>query len=127
MLALAARFTGQTRYRDAAVDAADYVLGRNPLDRSYVTGFGWNLMTRPHHRFWAHQFDPRLPGPPPGVLRGGPNATAFADPTFATLKGRCAPQRCWLDDGRAYANNEVAIHWNVPRLWGATWLDGGAR
>ncbi len=33
VLALAARFTGETRYRDAVVDTADYVLGRNPLDQ----------------------------------------------------------------------------------------------
>ena len=42
ILGLAARFTGQARYRDGAVDALDYVLGRNPLDQSYVSGFGWN-------------------------------------------------------------------------------------
>ena len=34
-----------------------------------------------------------------------------------TLKGRCAPQRCWRDDARAFAINEVAINWNAPLLW----------
>ncbi|MGR6330377.1 glycoside hydrolase family 9 protein [Sphingomonas sp. XXL09] len=125
VLALAARFTGQAHYRDAVIDAADYVMGRNALDRSYVSGFGWDMMTRPHHRFWAHQFDPRLPGPPPGVMGGGANNTALADPVAATLAGHCAPQRCWRDDGRAYALNEVAINWNAPLLWVATYLDLG--
>ena len=64
ILSLAARFTGEARYRDAAVDAMDYVLGRNPLDQSYVSGFGWKPLRTPHHRFWAHQIDARLPGPP---------------------------------------------------------------
>jgi endoglucanase len=122
VLALAARFTGRAAYRDAVVDAADYVLGRNPLDQSYVSGFGWKPMTRPHHRFWAHQFDPRLPGPPPGVIGGGANNTAFADPVAATLRGNCAAMRCWRDDSRAYALNEVAINWNAPLLWVATYL-----
>lgn len=126
VLALAARFTGDARFRDAAVDTMDYVLGRNPLDVSYVSGFGWRSMARPHHRFWAHQFDSRFPGPPPGVIAGGANNTAFADPVSATLKGSCAPQRCWLDDSRAYADNEVAINWNAPLVWMAAWLAAGA-
>ena len=123
VLALAARFSGEERYRDAVVDTADYVLGRNPLDQSYVTGFGWKPMTRPHHRFWARQFDRRLPGPPPGVIGGGANNTALADPVAATIRGTCAPQRCWRDDSRAYALNEVAINWNAPLLWVTTYLD----
>ena len=120
---MAARFTGDERYRNAVVDTADYVLGRNPLDQSYVTGFGWKPMQRPHHRFWAHQFDSRLPGPPPGVIGGGANNSAFADPVAATLRGTCPAQRCWRDDSRAYALNEVAINWNAPLLWVTTYLD----
>jgi len=122
ILALAARFTGKAAYRDAVVDAADYVLGRNPLDQSYVSGFGWKAMRHPHHRFWAHSLDARLPGPPPGVMSGGANNTAFADPVSATLQGHCAPERCWLDDARAYADNEVAINWNAPLLWVSSYL-----
>jgi len=122
VLALAHRFTGDARYRDGVVDTADYVLGRNPLDQSYVSGFGTRPMQHPHHRFWAKQFDARLPGPPPGVLSGGANNTAFADPVSATLRGRCAAQRCWIDDARAFADNEVAINWNAPLLWVATYL-----
>lgn len=120
ILALAARFTGEARYRDGAVDAMDYVLGRNPLDQSYVSGFGWKPMRNPHHRFWAHQFDARLPGPPPGVLSGGANSTVFPEPASAPLKGKCMGTRCWIDDARAYAHNEVAINWNAPLVWLAT-------
>lgn len=120
ILALAARFTGEARYRDGAVDAMDYVLGRNPLDQSYVSGFGWKPMQNPHHRFWAHQFDARMPGPPPGVLSGGANSTVFPEPASTALKGKCVGSRCWIDDARAYAHNEVAINWNAPLVWLAT-------
>ncbi|CAM3291337.1 glycoside hydrolase family 9 protein [Sphingomonas zeae] len=120
ILALAARFTGEARYRDGAVDAMDYVLGRNPLDQSYVSGFGWKPMRNPHHRFWAHQFDAKMPGPPPGVLSGGANSTSFPEPASAPMKGHCVGQRCWIDDARAYAHNEVAINWNAPLVWLAT-------
>lgn len=124
LLALAARFTGAARYRAGAVDAADYVLGRNPLGQSYVSGAGWKPLANPHHRFWAHQIDPRLPPPPPGALSGGANNVAMVDTVAARLKGRCAPQRCWADDIRAYSLNEVAINWNAPLVWLAAYLDG---
>lgn len=127
ILSLAARFTGAARYRDAAVDAMDYVLGRNPLDQSYVSGFGWKPLRNPHHRFWAHQIDARMPGPPPGVVSGGANSLSFPESASAALKGHCAPQRCWTDDIRAYAHNEVAINWNAPLVWLASELSASRR
>ena len=123
LLGLAGRFTGAPRYRAAAVDAADYVLGRNPLGQSYVSGTGWKPLRNPHHRFWAHQLDAALPPPPPGVLSGGPNNSAMVDPVAQTLRGTCAPQRCWADDINAYALNEMAINWNAPLVWVAAYLD----
>ena len=126
ILALAARFTGEARYRDGAVDAMDYVLGRNPLDQSYVSGFGWKPMMHPHHRFWAHQVDARMPAPPPGVLSGGANSTSFPEAS-ASLQGRCVGMRCWIDDARAYAHNEVAINWNAPLVWLASDLAAPVR
>lgn len=94
LLGLAQRFTGDARYRAGVVDAADYILGRNPIGRSYVSGTGWKPLTNPHHRFWAHQLSAASPPPPPGALSGGPNNTAMADPIAMKLKGHCAPQRC---------------------------------
>jgi endoglucanase len=76
----------------------------------------------PHHRFWAHSIDPKLPGPPPGVLSGGPNSTAMSDNVAKPMRGKCAPQTCWADDISAYALNEVAINWNAPLFWVAAWL-----
>lgn len=121
LLALAADFTREAKYRDGVIDALDYVLGRNPLDRSYVSGFGARPMLNPHHRFWAHSLDPKLPGPPPGVLSGGPNSTSMADEVAAKMKGKCAPLKCWVDDIHAFSMNEVAINWNAPLLWVASW------
>ena len=123
VLGLAADFTAKAAYRDGAVDAMDYVLGRNPLDRSYVTGHGARPMLNPHHRFWARQADARYPAPPPGVLSGGPNSTNMGDPIAAEMKGKCRPQTCWTDDYRAFTQNEIAVNWNAPLFWVATWLD----
>lgn len=123
VLGLAADFTGKAAYRDGAVDAMDWVLGRNPLDRSFVTGHGARPMQHPHHRFWAKQADARYPAPPPGVISGGPNSTNMSDEVAKAMKGKCAPQTCWTDDYRAFTQNEVAINWNAPLLWVAAWLD----
>jgi len=124
VLALAHDFTGDDEYRNAAIDAMDYILGRNPLDQSYVSGYGKRPLTNPHHRFWAPSADSKLPLPPPGALSGGPNSTNPADKVAAELIGsKCAPQRCWRDDIRAYSLNEVAINWNAPLVWVTTYLD----
>lgn len=107
-------------YRDAAIASIDYVLGRNALDQSYVTGFGVRTMRHPHHRFWAAMADPRYPAPPSGVLSGGPNSDEARRP--GPMQG-CAAQACWIDDYRVFTVNEVAINWNAPLVWTAAFLD----
>ena len=122
LLGVAARFTGDARYRHGMIDVMDYMLGRNPLDQSFISGFGARPMQNPHHRFWAHSLDAHLPPPPPGVISGGPNNGRPADDVARTM-GPCAPMRCWRDDARAYSLNEVAINWNAPLVWVAAYLD----
>ncbi|MBB4840177.1 endoglucanase [Sphingomonas kyeonggiensis] len=122
VLGVAADITKDPKYRAGVIDAIDYILGRNPNRVSYVSGYGSASMQHPHHRFWAPSLDPTLPGPPPGVLSGGPNSVAMVDPVALQLKGHCAPQACWGDDVRAYALNEVAINWNAPLVWVGAWL-----
>lgn len=123
VLAAAHDLTGERVYRDAMVDAMDYMLGRNALDQSYVAGYGRRAMRHPHHRFWAQGADPAWPPAPPGALSGGPNSQDMADPVAREMRGRRAPQQCWADDHRAYALNEVAINWNAPLFWAAAYLD----
>ena len=98
-------------------------MGRNPLDQSYVTGWGDRPLENPYHRFWCHQANPKYPVPPPGILSGGPN-TGFEDPYMqsAGLNG-CAPQKCFLDNGEAWSANEVTINWNAPLFWVTAYLD----
>ncbi|KAK0351422.1 hypothetical protein LTR94_025005, partial [Friedmanniomyces endolithicus] len=123
VMGLAFDFTGDWNFRNGVIQAMDYVLGRNPLDRSYVSGYGARPMQNPHHRFWAHQADPSFPLPPPGALSGGPNNQAMIDEPAKALVGRCKPQTCWVDDVGAYSLNEVAINWNAPLVWTAAFLD----
>jgi endoglucanase len=127
VLALAYDFTKQQKYLDGVASGMDYLLGRNPLGQSYVTGYGEKPLKNPHHRFWAHQANSKYPSAPPGILSGGPNSS-IDDPyaKAAGLKG-CAPEKCFVDHIEAYSVNEITINWNAPLAWVAAWLDERGR
>jgi endoglucanase len=127
VLGVEADFSGETGYVAAAEDALSYILGRNPMDQSYVTGYGARPLEHPHHRFWAHQANGLFPEPPPGVLSGGPNS-GLQDPYVkaAGLAG-CAPMKCFVDHIEAWSVNEEAVNWNAPLVWVASFLDERAR
>jgi endoglucanase len=127
VLALAHDFTKDAKYLNGVVLAMDYLLGRNPLDQSYVTGHGERPLQHPHHRFWANQVNPTLPKPPPGAVSGGPNS-GLEDPYVkaAGLAG-CAPQKCWIDHIEAWSANEITINWNAPLAWVLAFLDERGR
>jgi len=123
VMALASDLTGDAKYVSAVAEGMNYVMGRNPLDQSYITGYGERPLQNPHHRFWAHQANAKFPSPPAGVVSGGPNS-GLQDPYVqaAGLKG-CAPQKCFVDNIEAWSANEMAINWNAPLAWVAAFLD----
>lgn len=127
ILGLANDFTGQTKYLLAAVEGMDYLLGKNPMVQSYITGYGSNPLKNPHHRFWAHQIDAKFPEAPPGAVSGGPNS-GLEDPygQAAGLAG-CPPQKCFVDHIEAWALNEITINWNSPLAWVTAYLDEKGR
>lgn len=108
-LFLADSLAPSQRYRDTAVQQIDYLLGRNPFGRSFVTGVGYLPALNPHHR--PSQAD-RIKPPWPGLLVGGPNSSPGDDPILATKTG-VAAGLMWFDDAGSYAGNEVAINWNT--------------
>ncbi|WP_460808694.1 cellulose-binding domain-containing protein [Micromonospora zhanjiangensis] len=120
MLALAYDFTGQQKYRDGVYQTLGYLLGRNPLNRSYIAGYGDNPVQNVHHRFWAHSLDSSLPIAPPGAVSGGANKN-IEDPYAAAHLAGCAPQRCHVDNIEAYSVNEVALNWNSAVAWLVNW------
>ncbi|MEW1588994.1 glycoside hydrolase family 9 protein [Micromonospora vinacea] len=129
VLATAFDLTRNPAYRDGAVQAMDYILGRNALNISYVTGWGEHAAQNQHSRIFGHQLDPNLPRPPAGSLAGGPNA-ALQDPFVAQLLAGCEPMFCYVDDINSYSTNEVAINWNSALAWISSFLadqgDAGA-
>jgi endoglucanase len=115
-VAVAGELTGNGRYRTGALEAMDYLLGRNAIGQSYVTGYGEKDSRNQHHRFWAHQADASLPHPPAGSLAGGPNS-GLQDPVAQEKLAGCAPAACYIDDIGSYSTNEVAVNWNAPLAW----------
>lgn len=122
VLGTAHDLSGDDRYRDAVLRGFDYLLGANPLNLSYVTGYGERYAQNQHHRFWAAQLNPALPHPPPGSVAGGPNQE-LQDPIAEEKLAGCAPAMCYIDHIESYATNEVTINWNAPLAWVASYAD----
>ena len=119
VLAYAYEMTKDKKYLNGAVGAMDYVLGRNALDFSYVTGYGEHSAQYPHHRFWAKMSNQKFAKAPCGVLVGGANS-AIQDPIMEETKyeqGVTPTQICYVDHNEAYSVNECAINWNAPLAW----------
>jgi endoglucanase len=122
--------TKDKRYLDAAQRALDYLLGANPLDLSFVTGYGYRTPMHPHHR--QSKSDDILE-PVPGMLVGGPHEGGQdirpgQNCDDYLKKGK--PALSYIDNDCSYATNEVAINWNAPLVYlaGALhFLNNGAK
>lgn len=128
VMAYAYDITGDKKHIDGVSTAMDYVLGRNPLSVSYVTGYGSYHISRPHHRYWSNELDSTLPVAPDGVMSGGPGA-GLQDPYIQALgfkRGTLASERCYVDSIEAWSVNEVTINWNAPFAWVVSFLQDEA-
>ena len=110
--------TGDKSYLDGAQQCLDYLLGKNPMEMTYVTGFGYRSPRFPHHRVSESDF---VDDPVPGMLVGGPHlgkqdinldgTELWKCPNYATAD---KPALAYIDNRCSYATNEVAINWNAP-------------
>ncbi|NIZ93303.1 glycoside hydrolase family 9 protein [Kineococcus rubinsiae] len=125
VLGTAFDISGRAAYRDGVVRSMDYLLGRNALNRSYITGYGDVYSENQHSRMYAHQLDPALPHPPAGTVAGGPNSTTTTsgDPVSAPLfPNGCAAQFCYVDDIGSWSTNEITVNWNSALSWVASFV-----
>ena len=107
--------TGEQKYYEAAKKVVDYLLGKNPLDMSFLTGFGTKSAKLPHHRPSTAD---KITEPIPGMIVGGPQP---GGEDIGTKSWECkdyvsgkTPATAYIDDRCSYATNEVAINWNAP-------------
>lgn len=100
------RRTGAEAMKAAAEGHYAYLLGKNPLSQSYITGFGSNAPRHPHHRPSGAKNTALR-----GMLVGGPDMYLH-DPLAQDILAGKAPEACYLDKVASYSTNEVAIYWN---------------
>ncbi|MFN6944472.1 MAG: glycoside hydrolase family 9 protein [Cytophagaceae bacterium] len=108
------KVSGDSSFLYAALANLDYVMGRNGLGFSFVTGFGSNSPMNPHHRISNHSNT----GPVPGMVVGGPNPNQ---------NDRCPgypssmPALSYVDSYCSWASNEPAINYTAA----VAYLAGG--
>lgn len=122
VLASAHLLTGEPRYRDGVISGMDYVLGRNALGQSYLTGYGTDHTRHQRTRQFGHDLDPTMPPPPPGALAGGANSRPAPDFPYDPRLVGLPPQCCYLDEPTSEVTNDVCIRWNAPLAWVTTYL-----
>jgi len=103
--------TGEQRFLDTVTSSIDYILGRNAVDLSFVTGVGDDSTQAPHHR---QSYADNVVAPVPGFVAGGPNKDK---------QDKCpdyigdTPALSYVDSWCSYASNEVTINWNAPLVY----------
>ena len=104
-IAVGQHFLGEDMDEAVALghNALNYVLGVNPLQQSYVTGYGENPVERPFSMIYNFDFKP---GVPPGIMVGGANGynNPLLYPNFLA--------RSYQDNAASWSANEHTIYWN---------------
>ncbi|HET9302374.1 MAG TPA: glycoside hydrolase family 9 protein [Propionibacteriaceae bacterium] len=122
VMAAAHLLSGVPSYADAVATGMDYLLGRNGLGQSYITGYGTDYSCHQRTRQFGHDLDPALPPPLQGVLAGGANSRPSPDFPYDSRLLGLPPQCCYLDEPTSEVTNDVCIRWNAPLVWVATYL-----
>nr|WP_233219305.1 glycoside hydrolase family 9 protein [Adhaeribacter arboris] len=107
------KLANNKKYLQGALGNLDYLLGRNAVGYSFLTGFGEKSTLHPHHR---PSIADGIEEPVPGLLSGGTNARAKEQdkcPGYAAT----SPDEVYLDQDCSYASNEIAINWNSPFVY----------
>lgn len=102
--------TENKEYFNAAITNIDYLLGRNPLNYCFVTGFGTQSPKHPHHRI---SFADGEIEPVPGLIVNGPHNDDLSFCTYPTT----IPAFTYLDDECSAPTNEVAININSALVY----------
>ena len=96
-----------TEARSAAQDVLDYILGRNPLSMSYVTGEGERSISCTYSGIFGQD---GLEGFPPGYMPGGVNS-------YDNWIVSKYPAKCYDDSTFDWVSNENAIYYNSPLVF----------
>ncbi|MGB0214873.1 MAG: glycoside hydrolase family 9 protein [Alteromonas oceani] len=110
VLASAYRMSNDPAYLHTFTGLVDYVLGKNPVDYSYVTGFGETSPRFIHHR---QSHADGIAEPVPGFLVGGAQNGQQDNCQYSAS----LPATSYKDNWCSYSTNEVTINWNAPLVY----------
>ncbi len=106
ILTMAYDFSGNQEYQQAAVEQLNYLLGKNVMNKSYITGYGTDYPKNIHSRL-AESHNAAMTG----ALVGGPD-TYHEDPVTADIPLDTPPAKNYADHPRSYSTNEISVNWN---------------
>jgi len=112
--------TKDEKYRNAALNQLDYLLGMNATGYSFVTGFGERPYRFPHHR---PSYADGVDEPVPGLVSGGPNKQNPDMVTKTLIPPQTPPAKFYIDYTSTASANEIAIYWNSPAVFVAAYFD----
>ena len=92
------------------MSTVDYVLGKNAIGYSFVTGHGDNTPMYIHHR---PSVADDTPIPVPGFIAGGPHTGRQDGCDYPGDQ----PATNYVDAVCSYSTNEIAINWNAPLVY----------
>ncbi|MDE7303168.1 MAG: glycoside hydrolase family 9 protein [Oscillospiraceae bacterium] len=120
VLILAYKIFKCDEYIQTVCEQLDYILGKNPMDICYVTGFGSRSVMHPHHRpSEAADVDE----PIPGLLVCGPNKDAKDNFTQWNIPADTPPAKCYYDILYSFSTNESAIYCNSAAVFVTGYLE----
>jgi endoglucanase len=119
-LLIAHAVTGNKDYADCALLQMGYVLGCNPMDYCYVSGFG----TKSTKDIWqGASANDGIAAPVPGFVVPGPCLVAWDAKMSAYRELHSLPvMKTYQDDHAAYSVNEVCLPFNAPMVFSAGYL-----
>ncbi len=118
------RFAPNAAYIDTCADQLGFLFGRNPYNRSQVTGLGL-APTASHSSPSFGVGRHRRP-----VSRAAGRRRMGLSPARWPARDPCCTLKaglCWVDDQSNYEVNEVAINWNAALVYALASFLGGWR
>lgn len=107
-------------YQQGALEQLHYILGKNALDVSYVTGHGEKAYRNPHNR---PTYADGIELPMPGWVSGGPNKKPCDEKAIELIPEGTPSMKCYVDEIESYSTNEITIYWNSPVVFMTAFLN----
>lgn len=109
--------TKDQKYMDLTIETFDYILGKNAVGYSFITGYGTKQPMNIHHR---PSVADGIEAPYPGFVVGGPNFRLQDKGSLAQaglVYPSDLPAKAFIDAVPSFASNEIAINWNAPCVY----------